>query len=62
MLGENPTEAQHNAIKDARKREPKALFYIQQCLDSPNFGKVAKAVSSKASWDKLTKCYQGEEG
>lgn len=49
-LGENHTEVQRNAFKDAKKKECKALFYIYQGLDSANFKKVVKVESSKEAY------------
>lgn len=58
-LGENPTEAQRIAIKDAKKMDYMALYYIHQCVDSNNFEKISKAATSKEAWDILGKYYTG---
>lgn len=60
-LGENPTEAQRTTFKDAKKRDCMALFYIHQCVDSNNFEKISKAVTSKEAWDILVKYYTGRD-
>jgi CII-binding regulator of phage lambda lysogenization HflD len=59
-LPANPTDAQRNAFREAKKKDCKALFYIHQCLDSKLFEKIADAESSKAAWDTLMKYYGGD--
>lgn len=56
-LGVNPTEEQRNTHRDAKKKDCKALWYIYQCIDASNFEKIAKAITSKAAWDILVRCY-----
>ncbi|KAK2386464.1 hypothetical protein QL285_060356 [Trifolium repens] len=43
----NPTEAQRTAFREAKKKDCKALFYIQQNVDAQHFEKIAKATRSK---------------
>ncbi|MCH84179.1 F-box protein, partial [Trifolium medium] len=43
----NPSDAQRSAYKEAKKKDCKALFYIQQNVDSFHFEKIAKATKSK---------------
>ncbi|KHN42350.1 Retrovirus-related Pol polyprotein from transposon TNT 1-94, partial [Glycine soja] len=60
-LGANPTEAQRLMFKEAKKKDCKALFYIQQNVDSYHFEKIAKATRSKEAWDILEKYHDGGE-
>ncbi|KAK2355926.1 putative mitochondrial protein [Trifolium repens] len=60
-LGENPTDAQRNAFKEIKKKDYKALFYIQQNVDSQHFEKIAKATKSKEAWDILQAYHDGGE-
>lgn len=60
-LGANPTEAQRLVFKEAKKKDCKALFYIQQNVDSYHFEKIAKATRSKEAWDILEKYHDGGE-
>ncbi|MCI46541.1 F-box protein, partial [Trifolium medium] len=52
-LGAHPTEAQRRTYKESNKKDCKALFYIQQNVDSHHFEKIAKATKSKEAWDIL---------
>ncbi|MCI55000.1 F-box protein, partial [Trifolium medium] len=38
--GANPNDAQRNTFKEAKKKDCKALFYIQQNVDSQHFEKI----------------------
>ncbi|KAK2421505.1 hypothetical protein QL285_032127 [Trifolium repens] len=60
-LGENPTDAQRNVFKEIKKKDYKALFYIQQNVDSQHFEKIAKATKSKEAWDILQAYHDGGE-
>ena len=60
-LGENPNDAQRNAFKEIKKKDYKALFYIQQNVDSQHFEKIAKATKSKEAWDILQSYHDGGE-
>ncbi|XP_073221473.1 uncharacterized protein [Cicer arietinum] len=61
QLGANPTERQQTIFKDCNKRDCKALFYIQQSVDSNNFERISKVSTSKEAWDILVKYYTGDE-
>jgi hypothetical protein len=39
-LASNATEAQRAAFKDVKKKDCKALFYIQQYVDTHNFERI----------------------
>ncbi|KAK2405219.1 hypothetical protein QL285_054482 [Trifolium repens] len=60
-LAENPNDAQRNAFKETKKKDCKALFYIQQNVDSRHFEKIAKATKSKEAWDILASYHEGGE-
>ncbi|KAK2398342.1 putative mitochondrial protein [Trifolium repens] len=60
-LAENPNDAQRNAFKETKKKDCKALFYIQQNVDSQHFEKIAKATKSKEAWDILASYHEGGE-
>ncbi|XP_073219452.1 uncharacterized protein [Cicer arietinum] len=61
QLGANPTERQQTTFKDCKKRDCKALFYIQQSVDSNNFERISKVSTSKEAWDIFVKYYTGDE-
>lgn len=46
-LGANSTDVQRVAFKDLKKKDCKALFYIQQNVDSNNSEKISKITRSK---------------
>ncbi|MCI64779.1 F-box protein, partial [Trifolium medium] len=60
-LGANPTEAQRTTFKEAKKKDCKALFYIQQNVDAQHFEKISKATRSKEAWDILESYHTGGE-
>ena len=57
----NPTDAQRTAFKDAKKKDCKALFYIQQNVDNQHFEKISKATRSKEAWEILESYHTGGE-
>jgi len=60
-LAANATEVQRNKHKDLKKRDCKALFFIQQSLDEGNFERISKSVSSKEAWHILSKYHEGDD-
>jgi hypothetical protein len=60
-LPENPTDVQRNAHREAKKKDCKTLFYIQQCVDNKVFEKNACVESSKKAWDTLVKYISGND-
>ncbi|XP_073219755.1 uncharacterized protein [Cicer arietinum] len=61
QLAANPIERQQTTFKDCKKRDCKALFYIQQSVDSNNFERISKKSTSKLAWVILVKYYTGGE-
>ncbi|WJX34995.1 hypothetical protein P8452_23045 [Trifolium repens] len=59
-LPANANEEQRTTFKEAKKNDNKALFLIQQCVDSKVFEKIADAETSKDAWDILQKSYGGD--
>jgi hypothetical protein len=41
-LAVNAADAERNAFKEVKKKDFKALFYIQQYVDSQNFERISK--------------------
>ncbi|MCI22098.1 retrovirus-related pol polyprotein from transposon TNT 1-94, partial [Trifolium medium] len=56
----NPTKAQRTTLREAKKKDNKALFLIHQCVDAKVFEKIADSLSSKDAWDILQKRYGGD--
>ncbi|KAI0519171.1 hypothetical protein KFK09_006613 [Dendrobium nobile] len=51
--------AQRELLKESRKKDKKALFFIYQALDEANFEKVASASTSKQAREILQVAYKG---
>ncbi|GKU98653.1 hypothetical protein SLEP1_g11627 [Rubroshorea leprosula] len=47
------------ALKDTKKKDAKALFFIQQGVDDTIFPRISAATKSKDAWDTLQRGYQG---
>ncbi|GLU00818.1 hypothetical protein SLE2022_181580 [Rubroshorea leprosula] len=47
------------ALKDTKKKDAKALFFIQQGVDDAIFPRISAATKSKDAWDALQRGYQG---
>ena len=56
---ERLTAAQRNEMKENKKKDAKALFYIQQALDETVFPRIMGASTSKEAWDLLKDEYKG---
>ena len=55
------TTNRHNELKDARKKDKKALFYLYQAVKKSMFKKIIESSSSKAAWDVLTNVFKRDE-
>lgn len=55
------TTAERDLLKDNRKKDSKALFYLFQSVDESIFPRIAAAKNSKEAWDILKTAYQGME-
>jgi len=60
-LAANAINVQRAAFKEHKKKDCKALFYIQQNVDNQHFEKISKATSSKQAWDILENYHNGGE-
>lgn len=57
----NATMLQRNAYKEQKKKkEYKALSFIQQSVDSGNFERISKFTKSKEAWDVLERYHEGD--
>eukprot|EP00253_Pinus_taeda_P026366 PITA_26366 len=55
------SQAERDLLRDNRKKDSKALFYIFQAVHESIFPMVAGATKSKQAWDTLQTAYQGME-
>ena len=53
------SDAQRQALKELKKKDCKALFFLHQCVDFAHFEKIATATTSKEAWDILVKAFSG---
>ncbi|XP_059592994.1 ankyrin repeat-containing protein ITN1 isoform X3 [Vitis vinifera] len=51
-------EIPRDAMRDVRKNDAKALFFIQQAISESIFPQISKAMKSKEAWDSLQTKYQ----
>ncbi|CAH9103292.1 unnamed protein product [Cuscuta epithymum] len=54
-------EEPDQALRDRRKKDAKALYFIQQALDDEVFPRIAAASTSKEAWSILQKEYKGDK-
>ena len=55
------TANRRNELKDARKKDKKALSYLYQAVEESTFEKITEASSSKVAWDVLANIFKGDE-
>lgn len=54
-------QAQKDDLRENRKKDKKALYFIYQALDDAVFEKISAAKTSKQAWDILQKAYEGDK-
>jgi hypothetical protein len=57
--GYSATGVSADTLKELRKKDAKALFFIQQAVVESIFPRIAAATKSKDAWDALQNGYQG---
>ncbi|KAI5345401.1 hypothetical protein L3X38_013278 [Prunus dulcis] len=55
------TQQQLTELKETRKKDKKALFFIFQVVDEAIFERISSCTTSKQAWDTLFASYKGEE-
>nr|XP_019702336.1 uncharacterized protein LOC109505004 [Elaeis guineensis] len=55
------TVQQREVLRDKRKKDKKALYFIYQAVDESAFEKIAAATTSKEAWEILQNAYKGIE-
>ncbi|XP_028089236.1 uncharacterized protein LOC114289666 [Camellia sinensis] len=55
------TSAQEQQLEETRKKEAKALFFIQQALSDELFPRIIEAKKSNEAWDILQQEFQGDK-
>jgi len=53
------SQAEKDLLKENKKKDSKALFFIQQAMEESIFPKVVAATRSKQAWESLQTAYQG---
>ncbi|XP_059070335.1 uncharacterized protein LOC131860011 [Cryptomeria japonica] len=53
------SQAEKDLLEENKKKDAKALFFIQQAMEESIFPKVAAARRSKQAWDSFQTTYQG---
>jgi hypothetical protein len=54
------SQAEKDLLKEKKKKDSKALFFIQQAMEESIFPKVVVATRSKQAWESLQTTYQGK--
>ncbi|XP_077234703.1 uncharacterized protein LOC143876907 [Tasmannia lanceolata] len=55
------TSLQLNELRDNRKKDKKALFFIYQAVDEVIFERISSVTTAKEAWDTLYTSYKGED-
>ena len=55
----NLTQAEKDVLREQRKKDGKALFYINQAMHESILPRVAATTNAKKAWDTLETSYQG---
>jgi hypothetical protein len=53
------SQAEKDLLKENKKKDSKALFFIQQAMEESIFPKIAAATRSKQTWESFQTAYQG---
>lgn len=53
------TQAKKDELKEKKKKDAKALFFIQQAMNDSVFPRISAATRSKQAWEILETSYQG---
>lgn len=54
------TQTQKDALKENKKKDKKALFFLYQAVDEVVFERISSASTSKDAWERLQKSYKGD--
>ena len=55
----NLTQAEKDDLRDQRKKDGKALFFIHQAMHESILPRLAAKTNAKQAWDTLETSYQG---
>ncbi|XP_074363066.1 uncharacterized protein LOC141704626 [Apium graveolens] len=55
----NLTNAQKEALKETKKKDAKALFFIQQAISESLFPRIMRVTMTKEAWEVLQEEFQG---
>lgn len=55
------SQTQKDNLRENRKKDKKALFFLYQAVDEIVFGRISSATTTKDAWEMLQKSYQGDE-
>ena len=55
------TQAERESLKNNRKKDAKALFFLYQAVHESVFPRIAAAKKSSEAWETLKTAYQGME-
>ena len=55
----NLTNAQKEALKETKKKDAKALFFIQQAISDSLFPRIMRVTTAKEAWEVLQEEFQG---
>ena len=55
----NLTQAKKDVLREQRKKDGKAMFYIHQAMHESIFPRIVAKTNAKEAWDTLETAYQG---
>ena len=59
MAYNNLSQAEKDILREQRKKDGKALFYIHQAMHESILPRVSTSITTKQAWDTLGTTYQG---